>query len=146
MSVKIKDVTQKNWREVEKLRVGENQREFIEPNSYSLAQSCFEPEWKSVALYCDNLLVGYAMYGMEKTIGNVWIDRFMIDKDFQGKGYGSQCIKALINHVKNIYNCNEIRLSTHLNNKFAQKFYEKIGFKINGEIDSNEQVMIIKNI
>ncbi|MGL4730619.1 MAG: GNAT family N-acetyltransferase [Clostridium sp.] len=146
MNVEIRKITRENWRAVEKLQVTKSQEDYIEPNSYSLAQSYFEPEWKSVALYCDGMLVGYAMHGTDQTNGNVWIDRFMIDKNFQGKGYGKACMKKLIQYVKNFYKCKEIRLSTHFNNKFAQTFYKKFGFEINGEIDSNEQVMIIRHI
>ncbi|AXI00150.1 GNAT family N-acetyltransferase [Sporosarcina sp. PTS2304] len=135
MSLHACEVTNENWQEVAYLSVHESQKNFIESNSFSLAQSKFEPEWKSVGLYDGEELVGYAMHGRDKTSGKVWLDRFMIDQHFQGKGYASRFLGLLLSKMETIYQCETIYLSIYPDNTKAQTLYEKFGFRLNGEID-----------
>lgn len=137
MSLRIREVTAENWLQTALLSVGEDQKDFIESNSFSIAQSMFEPEWKSVSLYDEETLVGYAMYGNNKWNEEVWLDRFMIDKKFQGRGYATRFLPMLINHIKNIYQCKKIYLSVSAENKVAQALYERFDFYLNGEIDDS---------
>ncbi|MDV6378298.1 GNAT family N-acetyltransferase [Sporosarcina sp. GW1-11] len=136
MSLHACEVTNENWQDVAYLSVHDNQKNFIESNSFSLAQSTFEPEWKSVGLYDGEELIGYAMHGRDKTTRKVWLDRFMIDRHFQGRGYASRFLKLLLVRIERIYQCNMIYLSIYPDNKKAQYLYEKFGFKLNGEIDN----------
>lgn len=135
MNLRLSEVTADNWMEIASLSVNDNQKDFIESNLFSLAQSKFEPEWKSVGLYDGNQLVGYAMHGRDKTTGDVWLDRFMIDLNFQGKGYASRFLNLLIAEVVRLYACDFIYLSIYPGNTKAQHLYEKYGFVLNGKID-----------
>lgn len=146
MQLHIREVTEENWRAVVVLTVSQDQEAFIEDNAYSVAQSRFEPEWQSVGLYDESMLIGYAMYGIDHETGDVWLDRFMIDHNFQGKGYGRAIMPHLIERIKRIYQCNTIRLSLHYDNIPAQRLYESFGFRLNGEIDSGEAVMILDGV
>ncbi|WP_153731488.1 GNAT family N-acetyltransferase [Sporosarcina obsidiansis] len=135
MSLHIREVTSENWLEIASLSVNNSQKNFIESNSFSLAQSKFEPEWKSVGLYDKDQLIGYAMHGRDKTSGNVWLDRFMIDQNHQGKGYASRFLALLLTEIQQHYRCEMIYLSIYPDNKKAQRLYEKFGFVLNGKID-----------
>ncbi|MDY0409759.1 GNAT family N-acetyltransferase [Virgibacillus soli] len=141
MKLVIKDVNKDNWRQVAALKVAHEQSDYIESNLYSIAQSAFETYWKSRALYAGDTLIGYAMYGAfsdkEKT---VWLDRFMIDITYQGKGYAKQFLPMLIREIKELYPCNRIYLSVVLENKVAIRMYEKLGFRFNGDIDDTEVI------
>lgn len=135
MSLDIREVTADNWLDIASLSVNDNQKDFIESNSFSLAQSKFEPEWKSVGLYDGTLLVGYAMHGVDTSNGDVWLDRFMIDSTYQGQGYASRFLKILLAHMTDLYDCDKIYLSISPDNLGAQHVYEKFGFTLNGQID-----------
>lgn len=134
MNLHTSEVTIKDWEDVAYLSVHEDQKNFIESNSFSLAQSQFEPEWKSIGLYDGEELIGYAMYGREEN-GSVWLDRFMIDQHHQGKGYAGRFIKLLLSRIQEKYTCEKIYLSIYPSNIKAQHLYEKFGFKLNGKID-----------
>jgi RimJ/RimL family protein N-acetyltransferase len=54
------------------------------------------------------------------------------DKDYWGKGYGTDAMKVLINFIFNDMNINKIRLGTFSFNERAIKSYEKCGFKVEG--------------
>lgn len=141
MCLILKDVNHQNWREVAALKVAEDQVPFIESNSYSIAQSMFEPNWKSVALYDDELLVGFAMFGADTNNQTIWLDRFMIDASYQGKGYAKRFVEILIDQIRKMYQCDELYLSVVMENEAAIALYEKVGFKFTGEIDDTEVVI-----
>lgn len=67
-----------------------------------------------------------------------WLSRVAIvgimigDKDYLGKGYGTDAMKILIDFIFNEMNINKIRLGTFSFNKRAIKSYEKCGFKVEG--------------
>lgn len=135
MSLHTCEVTNENWQDVAFLSVGDSQKDFIESNAFSLAQSKFEPEWKSFGLYDGETLVGYAMYGLEKSNDTVWLDRFMIDCEHQGKGYASRFLRLLLQDITAEYKSDKVYLSIADGNDVAQRLYEKFGFALNGKID-----------
>ena len=47
---------------------------------------------------------------------SVWLDRFMIDQRYQGKGYAKRFLRLLI-HLQNKFECKTIYLSLHPDNK-----------------------------
>lgn len=143
MGLFIEEVNENNWRECVNLKVADNQRDYIEDNALSIAQSKYEPQWIPVCIYYDDKMIGFAMHGTDIDNGHVWLDRFMIDERYQGNGYGSLAIKELIKLLQSTYKCNRIYLSTTLNNKGVQKFYEQFGFKATGELECGEDVMIL---
>lgn len=67
-----------------------------------------------------------------------WLARVAIvgimigNKDYWGKGYGTDAMKVLIDFIFNDMNINKIRLQTFSFNERAIKSYEKCGFKVEG--------------
>ena len=144
MRIMFKEVTWDTLKEVCMLSVKCDQVSFIESNAYSIAESKFNDEWNTVGIYIDNILVGFAMYGYISSEKRVWLDRFMIDGRFQGKGYGRKTIKELINKIFNEFKCDEIYLSIFDDNLNALKLYKSLGFKANGELDyGGENIMVL---
>ena len=70
--------------------------------------------------------------------------RFMIDRKYQGQGYGKQALSLIIEEMKNRFNCNEIYLSTDPENVRAKHVYEKFGFVSTGEIWYDEELYVLK--
>lgn len=142
MNLHICEVTTSNWRSIAALNVAKDQEPFIESNAFSLAESLYEGNGISVGLYDEETLVGYAMYGWycEKE-ESVWLDRFMIDETFQGKGYAKGFLQVLINYLKQKYDCKTIYLSLHPENKVALQLYESFGFHLTDGIDDSGPVV-----
>lgn len=148
MNIKFIPVNQKNIEQVEKLHISEAQK-----GSCETVRECFDEAlifqlWRPVAIMIDNELVGFAMYGLwlyEGDHGKVWLDRFFIDENHQGKGYSKAVLPVLINHIVSIYNYDELYLSVYEDNAIAIHLYEQLGFVFNGELDINgEKVMVLK--
>lgn len=55
------------------------------------------------------------------------------EKEYWGKGYGTEAITLLVDYGFNVLNLNNIFLSLYDFNKRAYKCYEKVGFKIIGK-------------
>lgn len=65
----------------------------------------------------------------------VWLDRFMIDLDEQGKGIGSTFLQLAIEWMQDRFDVDDIVLSLHATNEPAKRFYAKGGFVDSGLID-----------
>jgi len=143
MDLRIKKVTVDNWEPVAMLSVAKDQQSFIESNSFSLAQSQFEKGWHPVAIYNNSTIIGFAMFGKSPSDNTVWLDRFMIDTQFQGHGYGKKALLLLINTIKKIYHPTRVFLSVHPKNYHAQKLYQRFGFQFNGKIAWGENIMVL---
>jgi diamine N-acetyltransferase len=65
----------------------------------------------------------------------------MIDRYFQGKGYGKQALKLVMDEIRKRPTGNHIKLSIEPGNMSAQKIYESLGFKKTGELVEGEEVM-----
>lgn len=149
MTVIINEVTKDNINDILKLRINEEQQSFIETPQQCLDEAKVCSNFQPVGLYWEKNLVGFAMYGFfpdEGINGRVWLDRFLIDSKHQGLGLGSIMLSALIQRLEQEYSCNEIYLSIIADNQGALHLYQKFGFKFNGEVDSNNEKLMVKSL
>lgn len=89
------------------------------------------------------------MYGSFEYPNNetrIWLDRFLIDYHFQGKGLGKKMLQALINHLETLYHCDRIYLSLYEDNIVALSLYQQFGFEFNGELDTNQEKVMVKRL
>ena len=149
MDIKFEKVNRKNKKNVYKIKVKKSQKKHIETVYESLKEARKYNFWKPIAIIINNKYVGFAMYGIckdEKPNGRVWLDRFMIDKNSQNKGYAKKVMPLILDRLKNEYNCNKIYLSVYEDNKIAIDFYKNFGFQFNGELDINNEKVMVKDL
>lgn len=115
--------------------------EFVAGNALSIAQSKYEPNTLVKAIYDDETMVGFAMYGIDEH-DECWIIRFMIDHKFQGKGYGKNAFQLIVDDMINLYHPKEIKISIEPENVLAKKLYEKAGFVDTKVIEDDELVLL----
>ena len=140
----FKLVSDENRKEVEDLTVFSEQAGFIESVSECLQEADELELWRSVGIYDNDILIGFAMYGYfsDPAPGQLWLDRLLIDKKYQGKGYGKQAVRLLLDRLHTEYQSDTVYLSVYENNPHAIKLYQQIGFQFNGEYDSKgERIM-----
>ena len=91
-------VNSRNRAEVEHLEVFAEQSGFIESVTQCLQEADKLELWRPIGIYDRGMLIGFAMYGYfpEPAPGQVWLDRLLIDKKYQGKGYGKRVVLALL--------------------------------------------------
>jgi diamine N-acetyltransferase len=61
-NVKIIELNAENWYDCCELEISTDQKEYMEPNAISIAQSKFEPTLKPYAIYFKEKVVGFLMY------------------------------------------------------------------------------------
>lgn len=130
-----------NWELYINITLLETQKEFVPPILYALAQAYFE-KLTPLGINADNEPVGFAMYGIFG--GIAWINRLMIDKDFQGRGIGKKAVALLIERLKKEPQCQEIRTSYAKNNTDAALFFSALGFEEINHTLAEEIVAVYK--
>ena len=107
----FEEVTPSNRTEIEKLEIFSEQSGFIESVSACLQEADALDLWRPVGIYDGSTLIGFAMYGFFPELGELWLDRLLIDKRYQHKGYGEQAVLALLDRLSTEYGKDTIYLS-----------------------------------
>ncbi|QRG68442.1 GNAT family N-acetyltransferase [Brevibacillus choshinensis] len=136
MNISLREVTRENFWPCILLKSMDYKglhlfEEHVTSNAFSLAQAKVEPEWIPKAIYIDDQLVGFTMYGLEMKNHFYFITRLMIDYRFQGKGYGKAAMLLVIDELKSL-GLKEIYTSFVPSNEGAKKLYTSIGFRFTG--------------
>lgn len=133
MTVTLREITIENFVDAIKLEVKEDQTNFVASNAASIAQSKFHTFLECYGIYEDEKMVGFSAFGKNPEDGTIWLVRHMVDKNFQGKGYGKAGLKTVIKFLKDKYSCTEIYLDVVEENEIATNLYIKAGFKLTGK-------------
>ena len=129
MTITIREITTDNWVEAIKLKVKDEQENFVASNAISIAQSKFHTFLECYGIYAEDEMVGFSALGKNPEDGTIWIVRHMVDAKHQGKGYGKAGLKAAINFIREKFNPESIFLDVEQDNKIATNLYLKAGFK-----------------
>lgn len=129
VTISLRNITKDNWEECIDLRVSESQRGFVASNLYSIAQAQFLDNFEALAIYHDETLVGFTLFGLDEDDHNYWIYRMMVDEKFQGNGYGTAALNEIIHRLSDKENCQKIMLGYHPENFGAERLYFSAGFE-----------------
>lgn len=142
MAVELREITRENWRQCARLQVREDQRNFVAPNSFSLAQAAYEKELLPLAVYDGDTLVGFVMYTREpQPEWGYFILRLMVDQAYQGQGYGRAVIVEVLRRLGLKPDCREVHISEVPENVVAARLYESLGFARTGQVVDGEDLM-----
>ena len=143
MEITLRPINRSNWLECIALQVDDDQKAFVAPNIYSLAEAKVNPSFVPLGIYLDDVMVGFTMYGIDTDDGKYWILRLMIDKKYQHTGYGKTAMLRVIDTLKEKKDCHNITLGHRPENHIADKLYTNLGFRDTGDIIDGE---IIKRL
>jgi len=71
--VRFKKITRDNFRDGISLEVAPEQVDFVTSNAVSIAQSKVQSECIPLAVYDDNLMVGFVMYCLDEDDSEHWV-------------------------------------------------------------------------
>lgn len=144
MCMQFKKVDNENYQSIVELQIEDFQKDFIETPLECLEEAKEEDFWRPIGIYNKDTLVGFAMYGQCKIDHRVWLDRFLIDKRYQSKGYGKKAFGLLVERIFLEYHCTNIYLSLYEDNQTAIGLYKSFGFVFTGEEDTKgEKIMVL---
>lgn len=139
----LKELNKNSVWEILKLDVHDYQKKFVAPNSISIAQAYFEDTAWFRGIYLGDTAVGFVMLEIDKEKQEYYLWRFMIDKNYQGKGYGKKALELTIDYVKTLPGYKELKSSYVPGEGNAGPFYRNLGFIETGEIDEGEKVIVL---
>ena len=155
MNIHLEKIDWDNYYKVTKLRVTKEQNNYVATNKASLIHAFIEmssgtPVY-AFAIKNGKTIVGFIqlLYGTDwtgyerddwlnsdeykkyegKPYYDIW--RFMIDKKYQGRGYGKEAFKQALNFIKTFPNgkADYVLLSYNPDNEVGKKLYASFGFE-----------------
>lgn len=139
--VTLREITAETVRAICRLDTRPDQRAYVAPNSFSIAQAHFEPRAWFRAIYADETPVGFVMLIDDPDTPEYFLWRFMIDADHQGKGYGRRALDLVVDYVRGRPGARELRSSYVRGAGGPQGFYRRYGFVETGELEEAEVVI-----
>lgn len=150
--ITLEKITEDNFEECISLTLFEQQRTFIASNAYSLCEAYALTNHElyipmPYAIYYEDIMVGFIMVVYQPIDLNdpdddenvYYLSRIMIDKKYQGLGYGKVALKKVIEIIKTFPHgsATAIVLSSDPNNQLAYSLFQSFGFREMGITDSD---------
>lgn len=133
----LKPLDRNNWQKSANLQLAEEQKDNLPGNLHSIAELQFYPQTKAAVIYNNEDVVGFATYGMPVGEKAPKIFRLMVDKSYQGKGYGKEAARTIIKEL--LTSANEVQVCYNPKSDFLKKFYSSLGFKEKGLLPSERR-------
>ena len=166
LDLRLEKITWDNFEAIINLRVTKEQRDFVAGNKDSLVHACVRmtAEGKQVfpfGIYQGKKPVGFIMlaYDVGEDDGeepsaewylrnSYYVWRFMIDRRYQGKGYGREAMKLALDFIRT-FPAGEARycwLSYEPENTVAKNLYLSLGFQEHPEqyVEGEEMPAILE--
>jgi diamine N-acetyltransferase len=151
MSIELRPVTYDNWKALINLKVREDQKGYVASNLYSIAEMQFgfedEGHWDAYAFgaYDGETPVGFLMYcyNFNHSRFQAFVMRLMIDENFQGRGFGREIMKQMLDIFRAEEQIKNAGISYEPQNDPARKLYASFGFVETGEIVDDETLAIL---
>jgi diamine N-acetyltransferase len=144
MNIELREVTQDNLEDLIRLQPTNEQKAFVSPVVYSIAESKVSPEEIPLAIYEGDLLVGFIMFGTSPSDGRYWSLRLMIDERYQHKGYARAAEEQALRQLRERPGCTEVLVSYEPGNTSGVRLYESLGFRPTGEMRFGEAVATLR--
>lgn len=138
--VKLVEIDENNFLDFARLRVQEDQKHFLDSAGGILARGYAYRgnRAKVYGIMADGQAVGIALVkDMDEEPATYDLQQFLIDRDFQKRGYGAESLRQILTRLKaeQKYGCVEVCVNR--SNLPAQKLFFAAGFEDTGYIDGN---------
>ena len=138
--LRLTDVTEDNWLETASLSVSDDQKGFVASAVGILARGYVYRGCGGRVLVIENdgVIVGAALVRefTEEPLGYD-LQQFMIDRHFQGRGYGFAALKLILEELRKEGHYDHVEVCVKKKDVEAIRLYEKCGFTDSGYIDED---------
>ncbi len=118
----------KNWRQATNLEIRPDQREFV---SGALETIAYSAAYKNHKLFVEmegDRAVGLLDLSVDKKKGDYNIEIVLIDRRYQGKGFGKFMLRFAVDYLKKA-GAKKLSIGVNRFNVPAQRLYKSVGFK-----------------
>ena len=158
--LELKKINRNNVADILNLEVFDNQKSFVATNNSSIIEAYIaiteNNDVFTFGIYKDDTPIGFLMIGYDVNSddkgapkiakGNYNIWWLMIDKKFQGRGFGKKAMDLALEFI-NSFPCGTAKycwLSYENNNDVARQLYKSVGFVETDEKDGKEIVAVLE--
>jgi diamine N-acetyltransferase len=145
IKVELLPVTGEIRSQVEALELGSSQTDLVASNTDSLLEADEDANAKPRAIFVAGTLVGFLMYDATSETGVAQLYRFMIDKSFQGLGYGKAALQAVLAEIETLGHVHQISICYEPENFAARQLYAKAGF-VEDAVDEDGEMIAYLNL
>ena len=138
-AVSLREVTAENIDLVGELRVEGEQRFHVASVAKSFWQMRVRDDIWMRAIYAGDAPVGFVAM-QDRPGGESYIARLLVDRRYQGRGFGRQAIRLIIDRARALPGCNRVTLSHVRSNAAVARLYESYGFRHTGMVDEDGEV------
>ena len=132
--INLREITSKNLKSIIDLNVKEDQKDYVALNSVSIAQGHYSKSAWFKGIFNDDRPVGFVMLDLIEEENKCFLWRFMIDRKYQGKGFGKIALTQVIDFVRSLNLYTYIATSYVPAENGAGGFYKNFGFIESEEI------------
>ena len=138
--LKLIDVNEQNFSEVRKLTVDDAQKAFLDSAEGILSRGYIYRACRArvIGIALDDTPIGLALVkDLDEEPACYDLQQFMIDKRYQGKGYGTKALSMIVSDLEKEqkYDCVEVCVKKE--DTAALRVYEKTGFVDTGYVDED---------
>jgi len=151
--MEFRKITWDNFIQCIELQVTEEQRRFISSNQHALAEAYIASDEGQIiitfAVYKEDNMVGFISMYYDDGNGNFDYSSYgikmMIDKRYQGLGYGKEMVGKAIDYARTFPRgkAKIVELTYKPENVIAKKIYDSLGFVETGETLACDEVRAI---
>ena len=153
--ITLAEITKDNVNPIVRMSAGAIGERMVATNGISIAQGTYSKNAWFRAVMANETPVGFVMLfdptldleaakAQDEALDSLYIWRFMIDFKHQGKGYGEQVMKLIIERAKSMPSIKTVTLSYVQRDGNAKPFYERMGFRETGKVTDGEMEMVLK--
>ena len=152
--ITLAEITKDNVNPIVRMSPGAIGERMVATNGISIAQGTYSKNAWFRAVMANDTPVGFVMLfdptmnieaakAGDEALDSLYIWRLMIEFKHQGKGYGEQVMKLIIDRAKFMPAINAVSLSYVLRDGNAKPFYERMGFRETGKVTDDEMEMVL---
>ena len=138
--VNLIELSEENWMDFARLSVDESQKSYLASNIGILARGYVyrDSRAKVIGIAVDEKPIGLAMVrDMNDEPACYELQQFMIDKNYQGEGYGFEALNLILEGLKKEQKYDCVEVCVKMEDVQAIHVYEKAGFVDTGYIDDD---------
>ena len=139
--ISLQPIDESNFLDAFQLKLAPEQEAFVSNPVRSLAQTyVYRSQCQPFGIFALDRMVGYVMVIYDYDIPEYDIWHMMIDRDFQGRGYGKAAMGKCLEYIrtKPFGSSNRVALTCNRDNSAARRLYEAFGFRPTGAEDEDE--------
>ena len=139
--ISLQPIDESNFLDAFQLKLAPEQEAFVSNPVRSLAQAyVYRSQCQPFGIFASDRMVGYVMVIYDYDIPEYDIWHMMIDRDFQGRGYGKAAMVKCLEYIrtKPFGSSNRVALTCNRDNSAARRLYEAFGFRPTGAEDEDE--------